>query len=244
MKVTGIMLASSCLSAAIMLGSLYLREQRAKELRIKVEFLETKLRMTEEVAGQFRDELTLYIAAEGKAHQEQADLQGVLDMAEQQLQSHRESSQACETEKNQLDENFKAAQTELQNSKGQMDQERDRWTVDINNLKQQVALKSKVCDFVDQNSPEGRKMCGLPPIAEPPKVEPPKAEPPKEEPKKEEPKKEEPPKAEPPKEEPKKEEPPKAEPPKEEPKKEEPPKAEPPKANSKQEEPPKQEGKQ
>ncbi|KAJ4931539.1 hypothetical protein JOQ06_025834 [Pogonophryne albipinna] len=214
------------------------REHDIEEKQSK--FQDVKLRVTNELLQEYQGEVT-----EAKDYMETitADLKAFTEEIET-LQSNADKAKneadTCNGEKEMVADLLVSVETLLKNLPAELNTMQTGWTAEVETLKQKLAARSAVCDFLKAGSADASKLCGEEPKAEVPKPEGPKAEVPKpEEPKAEAPKPVEP-KAEAPKPEEPKAEAPKPEEPKAEAPKPEEPKAEAPKPEEPKAEAPKQ----
>ncbi|XP_069552082.1 uncharacterized protein [Brachyistius frenatus] len=212
-----------------LLGVIKLRKKE-HESKIRLsKFNEIKLRVTLDVLDDILNE-------KKETESLLENNQGVQKLLEEELNTFRDKAEDTKgyvdkcmgDEKTEIDKLVKA-ESDLKNLKDESDKERSSWQTEETALKQKIAERSSVCDFLKKDAQLPGNMCGTQAVGEAAKQEEPKGEAPKqEEPKGEAPKQEEP-KGEAPKQEEPKGEAPKQEEPKGEAPKQEEPKGEAPK---------------
>ncbi|KAK5922306.1 hypothetical protein CgunFtcFv8_019580 [Champsocephalus gunnari] len=236
-----ILLPVTIVLSVALLGFTKIRKRDHDREEKHSKFQDVKLRVTNEMLQEYQREVT-----ETKDYMEMttADLKALTEEIET-LQSNADEAKnkadICNEEKKMVADQLVSVETLLQNLPAELNTMQTEWTAEVETLKQQLAARSAVCDFLKAGSADASKLCGEEPKAEVPKPEGPKAEAPKPEGPKAEAPKPEGPKAEAPKPEGPKAEAPKPEGPKAEAPKPEEPKAEAPKPEEPKAEAPKPE---
>ncbi|XP_069040922.1 tropomyosin-2-like [Lepisosteus oculatus] len=157
----GIVMACA-LSCCILLGTLYFRRSQAGGLRGRVLQLQDELQMSQEFSQEVLRELSTATERKNRMQRSLKELESQVSTWEKELEERRRQTGTCQQEQKDADEQLKSSEKELQDAKSQHEEDKAGWNNDINSLKKQVELKSKVCDYVDKKSAEGRKLCGLP----------------------------------------------------------------------------------
>ncbi|KAF3839758.1 hypothetical protein F7725_018475 [Dissostichus mawsoni] len=198
MKVIILIPVTIALSVAL-LGFTKIRKREHDRGEKQSKFQDVKLRVTNEMLQEYQSEVT-----EAKDHMQTttADLKALTEEMKT-LQSNADKAKneadTCNGEKKIVADQLVSVETLLKNLQAELNTMQTGWTAEVETLKQQLAARSAVCDFLKAGSADASKLCGEEPKAEAPKPEEPKAEAPKPEgPKAEAPKPEEP-KAEAPK---------------------------------------------
>ncbi|KAA0702997.1 hypothetical protein E1301_Tti010895 [Triplophysa tibetana] len=243
MKFPALLLGFALVCSVVIAG--YIHSKRNQEIHLKKQasFLNIKFRVTRDVLGEYQDQVSQSAVTLEKTKKEvdalAKELSGVKSLSEKKTKE----ADTCKADKKKISDDIAATESEKKSDQNTFIKERLLWADEGAALKKKASETSKLCAYIDKNSVEARKLCGMSELPKPqePKVEQPKPEEPKPEEPKAEPHKPEEPKAEAPKPEEPKAEPPKPEEPKAEPPKPEEPKAEPPKPEEPKAEPPKPE---
>ncbi|XP_071759449.1 uncharacterized protein LOC139914911 [Centroberyx gerrardi] len=197
MKVN-VLLTLSVLVTVTLLGLVKLRQTEQEREEKRYRFQDIKLRVTRDVVGEYRAELAASQSRVEKTTAEVKTLEDEVVKLQATENQKRGETDACLAEKKRINDELALEESQRSDVKAESEKQKTSWEAEVASLKQQIAQRSKVCDFVNKDSATVSKLCGGE-VKEAPKQEEPKAEAPKpEEPKAEAPKQEEP-KAEAPK---------------------------------------------
>ncbi|XP_071385333.1 small ribosomal subunit protein bS16 isoform X2 [Centroberyx affinis] len=233
------LLTLSVLLTVTLLGLVKLRHKEQEREEKRYRFQDIKLRVTRDVVGEYQAEVAAVQNQVDKTTAEVKTLEDEVVKLQTTETQKRGDTEACLATKKHMNDELALEESQRSDVKSESEKQKTSWEAEVASLKQQIAQRSKVCDFVNKDSATARKLCGGE-VKEAPKPVEPKAEAPKPvEPKAEAPKPVEP-KAEAPKQEEPKAEAPKQEEPKAEAPKQDKPKAEAPKQEEAKAEAPKQ----
>ncbi|XP_051577844.1 uncharacterized protein LOC127454583 isoform X2 [Myxocyprinus asiaticus] len=204
MKVLALLLVFVLVCSLVIAG--YIHSTRKKEIYLnkQASFLDIKFRVTRDVLGEYQDQLTQSNSLLKKLKQDVVNLTKELSGTKTLVGKKKTEVETCKGQKKQITNEIAATKSEKTNEQNEFVKEKSRWVKEISSLKRQTQEYSRLCDYIDKTSVEGRKLCGLSELPKPKLVEPKEAEQPKaEQPKAEQPKAEQPkaeqPKAEQPK---------------------------------------------
>ncbi|XP_053182960.1 30S ribosomal protein S16 [Scomber japonicus] len=228
---THLLLPVTIMVSVALVGVMKIRGKERDKVERRSRFEDIKLRVTHDVLDEYESDVKETQTLLAKAETDLKALEEEVNSLWDKDNKKRAEVDSCQAVQKTVRDVLASAETEFSNLQAESTNEKNGWSAELATLKQQLATRSSVCDFIKPGENPDKKLCGEVIVKAPKPVEPKAEEPKAEAPKPEEPKAEEP-KAEPPKpEEPKAEEP-KAEPPKPEEPKAEPPKAKKPKAEA------------
>ncbi|XP_051999640.1 uncharacterized protein LOC127655722 isoform X2 [Xyrauchen texanus] len=198
MKLSALLLGFVLVCCLVIAGYIHSTRKQEIYLNKKASFLDIKFRVTRDVLGEYQDQLTQSNSLLKKLEQDVVNLTKEISETKTFAGKKKTEVETCKGQKKQITNEIAATLSEKTNEQNEFVKEKSRWVEEISSLKRQTQVYSRICDYIDKTSAEGRKLCGLseqpkPKLVEPPKAEVPKAEVPKAEvPKAEEPKAEEP----------------------------------------------------
>ncbi|XP_036395531.1 histone H1B [Megalops cyprinoides] len=198
MKLPILVMVASLLTSAVLAVFIFMKKKEMILVSKKSSFLDIKVRVTQDVLGEYQADVDKLQKQLDDSSSLVAELKTQLGANEAEAKKLKTAAEACQGEKKKMNDEITSIDGEQKNVKAQFDKEKEAWTKETGDLKQQMAQKSKVCAFVKKDSQEGNKLCGneipeaekpapekpapekaAPEKAEAPKAEAPKAEAPK-----------------------------------------------------------------
>ncbi|XP_071325770.1 uncharacterized abhydrolase domain-containing protein DDB_G0269086 [Trachinotus anak] len=237
MKVV-VLLPLTIMASVALLGFMRLRRKEQDREDRRGKFQNIKLRVTYDMLGEFQREEAEAQLLLDKTQSDHKILEEEVNMVQTKADKAKGDVDVCLGGQKTLKDVVASAETEFNNLKAETDKETATWKTEIETLKQKLAARNPLCDFLKKGSNAASSLCGKDEIDKPEEA---KAEAPKQEEAKAEAPKPEEAKAEAPKQEEAKAEAPKPEEAKAEAPKQEEAKAEAPKQEEAQAEAPKQE---
>ncbi|XP_022621940.1 FK506-binding protein 3-like [Seriola dumerili] len=181
MKVQVLLPVTVIVSVAL-LGLIKIRKKEEDREDRRKRFLDIKLRVTYDMLGEFEKEMSetqklLYETENG-----QKTLEEEVNVLQTKADKTKGDADVCQGGQKTARDELASAETEFNNFKAETDKETATWKIEVENLKQQLATRNPVCDFLKKGSDSASKLCGNEqPKAEAPKQEEVKAEAPKQE---------------------------------------------------------------
>ncbi|KAM8735131.1 uncharacterized protein AB9X84_023705 [Acanthopagrus schlegelii] len=186
MKVQVILPVSLVLSVAL-LGVLKIRKKESDRELKKEDFENVKLRVTNDVLGEYKRELA---ETENRVETAQTEMTG-LEKETNELRFKVTKTQtdfgSCDSARKTAQDGLAAVESQMNNLKAETEKEESGWKTEVDTLKSQLAARSAVCDHLKKDAHVGNLCEAKAAPKEEPKAESPQAETPKpDEPKAEE----------------------------------------------------------
>lgn len=139
-------------------------------------FEDIKLRVTNDVLGEYLDERGDIQNRLDKITHEQRALEKQVNMMQKKEDTTKHEVQVCQGDQKSASDELATIETEFSNLKVAIDRENASWTAEMETLHKQLQARSPVCDFLKKNSQAVRSLCGKQVDLEAPKQEDAKAE--------------------------------------------------------------------
>ncbi|XP_034016111.1 uncharacterized protein zgc:174935 isoform X2 [Thalassophryne amazonica] len=89
------------------------------------------------------------------------DMDDRMDKQVQEIEEKKKESEVCEGEKTAKNNKLAELQKEKGDAEGQFKTESEEWNKEITSLKEQLATRSKICDYVPKTNTAAEKLCDL-----------------------------------------------------------------------------------
>ncbi|XP_076593969.1 uncharacterized protein LOC143325007 isoform X2 [Chaetodon auriga] len=168
-------LAVAIVVSVAMMGVMQVRKKEFDKVDKRNSFEDIKLRVTNDVLGEYLDERGAMQNALDKTTNEHRALEKQVNMIKTKEDTTKGEVLACEKEKKSASDELGIIETEFSNLKVAINRENASWVVEMETLHKQLQARSPVCDFLKKNS-QAVSLCGKQVNVEAPKQEEAKAE--------------------------------------------------------------------
>ncbi|XP_041798877.1 uncharacterized protein zgc:174935 [Chelmon rostratus] len=162
-----------------MVGLMSVRKKEYESEDKRNRFEDIKLRVTNDVLGEYQDETAETQNLLDKTQREHQALEKQVNVIMTKEDSTKSDLQFCQGAQKSATDELAIVEAEYSNLKAGIDKENASWTAEIETLKKQLEARSPVCDFLKKNSQAISNLCGIEVNVDVPKQEDPKAEAPK-----------------------------------------------------------------
>ncbi|KAF3691930.1 Protein piccolo Aczonin Brain-derived HLMN protein Multidomain presynaptic cytomatrix protein [Channa argus] len=157
--------------SVVLLGIVKIRKTELDKAAKRGRFHDIKLRVTYDVLREYGSEKSEMENLLDKLKSDEKALMDEVNMLQSKADKSKGEVDICQGSQKSARDELAIVDTEFSNLKAEKDKEIASWKTEVEALKQKLAVKSTVCNFLKKGSQAAGKLCGTEVIEEAPKQE-------------------------------------------------------------------------
>ncbi|KAF7708599.1 uncharacterized protein zgc:174935 [Silurus meridionalis] len=144
-----------------LLGVIHSRKNMELQLTKTAYFENVKHRVTSDVLKEYESNISEGTKRLEEIKTDVVDLTAKVKITKEAAEGKEAELKTCTDELNELKNDVGTLQTEKNKTDSEFQKQKASLTEQINSLKSEAEKRSKVCDYITNDSPDGIKLCGV-----------------------------------------------------------------------------------